>query len=82
MDINIKHIDNLVKSISMAQKTRNNGNHPFGSILVDEHRNVLIDSIRESLNQKIQLSPNVIALHILKPTWFVKCAIPKFHAKY
>lgn len=33
----------LLQSIAVAQRARDKGNHPFGSVLVDEHGHVLLE---------------------------------------
>jgi tRNA(Arg) A34 adenosine deaminase TadA len=40
-DIDIEH---LKTSISVAWRARENGNHPFGAVLVDEHNRVVLEA--------------------------------------
>jgi tRNA(Arg) A34 adenosine deaminase TadA len=40
-DIDIAH---LKTSISVARRARENGNHPFGAVLVDEHNQVILQA--------------------------------------
>ena len=40
-DIEIEH---LKTSISVAWRARENGNHPFGAVLVDEHNQVILQA--------------------------------------
>jgi hypothetical protein len=40
-DIEIEH---LKTSISVAWRARENGNHPFGAVLVDEHNQVVLQA--------------------------------------
>jgi tRNA(Arg) A34 adenosine deaminase TadA len=37
-------IDHLKASISVAWRARENGNHPFGAVLVDEHNRVVLEA--------------------------------------
>lgn len=37
-------IDHLKASISVAWRSRENGNHPFGAVLVDEHNRVVLEA--------------------------------------
>jgi tRNA(Arg) A34 adenosine deaminase TadA len=39
-------------AIEVAWKSRNNGNHPFGAILVDEHGYILLESENTVLTEK------------------------------
>jgi tRNA(Arg) A34 adenosine deaminase TadA len=45
-DLNAAELDEtfLRRSFDVARRAAGHGNHPFGAILVDQHRNVLIES--------------------------------------
>jgi len=38
------HIQHLRRAIEIAQNARAHGNHPFGSLLVDENNNVILEA--------------------------------------
>jgi tRNA(Arg) A34 adenosine deaminase TadA len=40
----IKEIEHLKTSISVAWRARENGNHPFGAVLVDEYNRVVLQA--------------------------------------
>lgn len=42
--MNDMEIEHLKTSISVAWRARENGNHPFGAVLVDEHDRVLLEA--------------------------------------
>jgi tRNA(Arg) A34 adenosine deaminase TadA len=48
-DFEIKH---LRSAIAVAWRARQNGNHPFGAILVDEHSQVLLEAENTVLTER------------------------------
>lgn len=42
--MNSKEIEHLRTAISVAWRARENGNHPFGAVLVDEHGQVVLEA--------------------------------------
>ena len=48
-DIEIEH---LKTSISVAWRARENGNHPFGAVLVDEHDQVVLEAENSVMTER------------------------------
>jgi tRNA(Arg) A34 adenosine deaminase TadA len=46
-----KDLEFMRLAIDVARKARDNGNHPFGAILVDEHRQILLESENTTLTE-------------------------------
>lgn len=42
--MNDTELDHLKASISVAWRARENGNHPFGAVLVDEHQHIVLQA--------------------------------------
>jgi len=42
--MNNVEIEHLKKAISVAWKARENGNHPFGAVLVDDHNEIILQA--------------------------------------
>jgi tRNA(Arg) A34 adenosine deaminase TadA len=51
MKMDEKHINLMRCALDVARRARNNGNHPFGAILVDEHGTILLESENTTLTQ-------------------------------